>query len=306
VSVVAAGFSFAPLQVLPATVAGIAYAVRASRLAPTPRAVPIWRQCCFHGGLLLIVLTLASPAGELAEELFAVHMAEHLLLADVGALLLVLGLTGPLLAPILKVRAIDWLRVLSHPAVALPLWALNLLAWHIPVLHEAAVRHETIHALQHLCFVSFSANMWMPLFGPLPQPEWFGNAWKLGYVVAVRLLGAALANAFVFGGDPFYDVYAAGERAHDISGADDQVVAGTLMMVWESLLTIGVLCWLFLQTARQNEERQQLLELAAARGVALSEERATRAVRAGRGAELRARIEAREDSIPHHRVGSEP
>ena len=297
-SVVAAGFSFAPLQVLPATVAAIAYAVRASRLATTPRAVPLWRQVCFHSGLLLIVLTLTSPLGALAEEHFVAHMGEHLLIADVGALLVVLGLTGPLLAPVLKIRAFDALRVLTHPLVALPLWAASLLAWHIPALHEAAVRDEAVHALQHLCFVTFGANMWMPLFGPLPQPEWFGNAWKLGYVVLVRLIGAVLANAFVFGGDAFYDVYS--------GGADDQVAAGTLMMVWESLLTIGVLCWLFLQTARQNEERQQLLELAAARGVGLTQERATRAVRAGRGAELRARIEASGDSGAVSRVGSEP
>jgi putative membrane protein len=253
----AAGFSLAPLQVLPATAAGVAYAVRASRLRATPRAVPAWRQWCFHSGLLIIVLALTSPLGQLAEEHFSAHMVEHLLIADAGALLLVLGLTGPLLAPILKIRAFDALRVLAHPLVALPLWALSLLAWHIPALHEAAVEHAWVHALQHLCFVTFGANMWMPLFGPLPQPEWFGNAWKLGYVVAVRMIGAVLANAFVFGGDAFYDVY---------TGADDQVAAGTVMMVWESILTIVILGWLFVQTAQQNEERQRLMELAAQRG----------------------------------------
>jgi putative membrane protein len=303
-TVLAAGYSFAPLQVIPATAVGIAYAVRASRLADTPRAVPVWRQCCFHGGLALIVAILASPAGSLAQELFVAHMAEHLLIADVGALLLVVGLTGPMLAPVLKVRVFDRLRVLTNPLIALPLWALDLFAWHIPVLHEAAVRHDAIHALQHLCFVSFGANMWMPLFGPLPQPEWFSNVLKLGYVLAVRLLGSILANIFVFGGGAFYGVYAAGEHAHGISPADDQVAAGTVMMIWESLLTICLLGWVFMQTARQGEERQELLEFAAAHGVPLTEARATRAVRAGRGAELRARIESQVDSPAAGRVRS--
>jgi cytochrome c oxidase assembly factor CtaG len=288
----AAGFAFAPLQLLPAIAVGIAYAVRASRLSGTPRAVPVWRQVCFHAGLTIIVTVLASPAGTLADELFVVHMAEHLVIADVGALLLVLGPTGPVLAPVLRIRTLDRLRVLTHPAVALPLWAIDLLAWHIPVLHEAAVRHEAVHALQHLCFVTFGANMWMPLFGPLPQPEWFGNWMRLGYILAVRLLGSVLANVFVFGGGAFYDVYATGERAHGISPADDQVAAGTTMMVWESVLTICLLGWVFVQTARQAEERQQLLELAAAHGVELTEARAARAVRAGRGEDLRERIRA--------------
>jgi len=302
VTQLAAGFSFAPLQLLPATAAGIAYAVRASRLAGTPRAVPVWRQWCFHSGLFVIVLVLASPAGELADELFVAHMAEHLVIADVGALLLVLGLTGPVLAPVLRIKVFDRLRVLTHPGVALPLWAIDLFAWHVPALHEAAVSHEVVHALQHLCFVTFGANMWMPLFGPLPQPPWFGNAARLGYVLAVRLLGSVLANIFVFGGGAFYDVYAAGEAHHGVSPADDQVAAGTVMMVWESLLTICLLGWVFMQTAKQGEERQALLDLAAARGVPLTEARAARAVRAGRSAELRARIEG--ESPPSERVGT--
>ena len=56
-------------------------------------------------------------------------------------------------------------------------------------------------------------------------------------------------------------------------------------------MTIALFGWLFVRTAREAEERQELLELAASRGVELSEKRATRAVSAGRGAELRRRLE---------------
>jgi cytochrome c oxidase assembly factor CtaG len=284
--------AFAPLQLLPATISGVAYAVRANTLAGTPRAVARWRQWCFYSGLVLIVLTLASPLGHVSEELFAAHMTEHLLLSDFGALLLVLGLTGPLLAPLLRRRAIDRLRVLAHPAVALPLWAVNLYFWHIPAMHEAAVRHEAVHAAQHLGFIAFGANMWMPLFGPLPQPPWFGNAAKLVYILAVRMIGAVLANIFVFGGHVFYDVYAPGEAYWNVSPAGDQNTAGAIMMVEESILTLCLFGWLFLKAAREGEERQALLDLAAARGVELTDARAARAVAAGRGKELRERIEA--------------
>jgi hypothetical protein len=196
-------------------------------------------------------------------------MIEHLAIADLGALLIVVGLTGPVLAPILRIGLFDRLRVLAHPLVALPLWAIDLVAWHVPVLHNAALHHDGVHALQHLCFIFFGANVWMCLFGPLPKPTWFGTGWKAGYIVIVRLVGAALANAFLFGGDAFYSAYAAGERAHGISGTDDQVVAGAIMMIEESLLTIGLFCWLFLRAARENDERQELLDLAAERGVEL-------------------------------------
>jgi putative membrane protein len=281
----------APLQLLPATAAGVLYAVRADRLRRTPRAVPAWRQACFYGGLGLIAAALTLLGGT-ADELFWAHMVEHLLLGDVGALLLVLGLTGPVLAPVLRIRVLDRLRALAHPAVAFPLWAVDLYLWHVPALHEAAVRHSGVHALQHAAFLLCGANMWMALLGPLPKPAWFGNLARLLYIIAVRLTGAVLGNVFVFGHHVFFDVYAAGERAHGISPGADQNAAGAVMMVEGSILTLLLFGWLFARAAREGEERQELLELAQARGVELSEQRAARAVAAGRGAELRQRIEA--------------
>ena len=65
------------------------------------------------------------------------------------------------------------------------------------------------------------------------------------------------------------------------------------MMVEESLLTIGLFCWLFMKVAREAEERQTLLDAAAAQGYELDEQRAARAVAAGRGDELLERITTR-------------
>src|SRR5215469_9813272 len=101
------------------------YARRALTLAHERRPVPRCRQSCFYGGLAAILITYISPIGALSDELLAVHMVEHLFMADVGALLIVLGLTGPLIAPLLRIPLLNRLRVLAHPAVALPLWILN-------------------------------------------------------------------------------------------------------------------------------------------------------------------------------------
>lgn len=284
-------FELSPLQLAPAVAAVALYARRCATLAGTPRAVPALRQWSYYGGVALIVVVLVSPLAVLADDLFWAHMVEHLVLADFGALLMVLGLTGPVLAPILRVPLFHRLQVIAHPLVALPLWAFDLAFWHVPGPQQAALQHDGIHALQHLCFIFFGANMWMCLFGPLPMPSWFGTGWKAGYIVGVRLVGAALANAFLFGGAAFYGAYAAGEAAHGITPNTDQIVAGSIMMVEESILTICLFGWLFIKAAQESDERQELLDLAAARGVPLTSERAARAVRAGRGADLRARIE---------------
>ena len=142
-------------------------------------------------------------------------------------------------------------------------------------------------------FLGLGINMWMCLFGPLPMPAWFGNLAKLLYIVAVRLTGTVLGNIFLWSGSAFYPFYTHGDAVWHVSPIADQNLAGAIMMVEESILTLGLFCWLFLRTARESEERQELLDFASARGLELTDTRATRAVAAGRGAELRRRLEGR-------------
>jgi cytochrome c oxidase assembly factor CtaG len=283
------------LGLLPLAVVTAAYWLpyrhRARRLAAGGRGVPTWRQACFLGGLAVTLGALSPPLDTLSDALFSVHMVQHLLLGDVAALLIVLGLTGPLLAPILHVRALRWLRVAAHPAVALPLWVADLYVWHLPALYQSALRHPPVHVVEHLMFLAFGINMWMALLGPWPKPAWFGTFARLGYVIGVRLAGTLLANVLLWSGSALYPYYAGRTGHYGMSALEDTNVAGGVMMVEGSIVTICLFAWLFLRAARQADERQALLDLAALRGVELSEVRAARAVAAGRGAELRERLE---------------
>lgn len=281
----------APAPLLPGFVAALLYWRRARTLAVAGRAVGRGRQASFYGGLLIIQATILSPLAHMADELFWAHMAEHLLLADLGALAVAAGLTGPMLQPILRVPGLAWLRHLAHPVLAVVLWSANLVAWHVPVLHEAALRSEPLHGVQHALFIGLGLNMWLALLGPLPKPAWFGNAARLVYVIGVRLTGTIVANAFVWAQTNLYPAYAAGRARWDLAASTDQVVAGSIMMVEGSILTICLFGWLFLRSAREGEERQALLDLAGDRGVPLTERRAARAVAGGQGGRLRERIE---------------
>jgi putative membrane protein len=277
-------------QLGPLVVLGLLYARRVRALSRQGRPVPGWRQGCFYGGFLTIGAALTS-LGDDSQELLSIHMIEHLLLGDIAALLIVLGLTGPLIAPLLRIRFFDRLRILAHPLIAFPLWAADLYVWHVPLFYEAALRDAGAHTLEHVMFLGFGINMWMCLFGPLPMPRWFGSLAKLGYIVAVRLAGTVLGNIFLWSGAVFYPFYAHGETVWHVSPIADQNVAGAVMMVEESILTLCLFCWLFLRSAQQAEERQDLLDFARSSGLQLTEDRATRAVSAGRGAELRRRLE---------------
>src|SRR5215210_9135431 len=267
----------AALDVAPFLVLAVLYSVRARTLRRRGAPVPRWRQASFA---LSLVLLTAGSLMPYEDELFLVHMLQHVVIGDLAALAFVLGLTGPLLRPLLAVEPISRLRVLGHPLVALPLWAVSLYVWHLPPLYEGAVRNDLVHALEHMSFFGTGVLMWAAVVEVLPGPEWFGTGAKFGYVAAVRLLETVLGNVFIWSGDVIYDVYDKGVGRWGITPEQDQGLAGTIMMVEGSMVTIGALAWLFLKLASEGELRQRLLE----EGV---DPRAVRrAVRYGRGEEL--------------------
>jgi cytochrome c oxidase assembly factor CtaG len=258
----------------------VVYGLRARTLARRGTPVPRWRIAAFAGAVVLFAVALSPPLENRAEELFVFHMVQHVLLGDLAPLLFVLGLSGPLLRPLLALRPVAALRPLAHPLVALPLWTLNLYVWHVPYLYESALANDAVHALEHVSFFTAGALMWAAVVEVLPGPAWFGTAAKLGYVVAVRLLETVLGNVFLWAGTPVYDLYDDGSRMYGLSPLRDQGLAGTVMMIEGSLVTLGAIAWLFLRWGAESELRQRLIE----EGV--DPRAAARAVRYGRGEDL--------------------
>ncbi len=270
--------------------AAAAYARRVHALGDRGRPVGTWRQVSFGAGIVLLLAADVPPISTIAEELVVGHMAQHLLIGDLAGLFVALGLTGPILQPLLAVRGLGWLRELGNPLVALPVWALNLYLWHLSTLYQGVLESPVLHFAQHACFFTFGLAMWLPLVGPLPKPQWFGDGAKLIYIVVVRMLEAVLANILIWSGTVLYPDYAPGEAEHQISPLADQGAAGNLMLIWTGAVTLALFAWLFFRAANRSAEEQELIELAEQRGFDLDPGRAARAVAAGQGERLRERI----------------
>ena len=273
------------------------YGVRALTLAREGRPVPTWRIASFVFGVFLMFIVQVGPLDTLADSVLVAHMVQHIIIGDIASLFIVFGLTGPVLQPLLHMRPTRPLRRLATPIVALVLWAVNLYAWHVPFFYQLAIRHDLVHALEHASFLWFGMLLWLALIGPLPKPAWFAGWGSLVYVIGVRLIGAILGNVLIWAQTVFYPVYKATDAARGLNPLSDQNVAGGVMMVEEMILTTIILGWLFFRFARQDEERQELLDLAAEHGIELSDARATRAARAGRTAALRERLLAENGKV---------
>src|ERR671927_1053203 len=270
-----------PLQLIPTLLVAALYARRVHTLRRRGTPVEPWRPWLFGLGIGLVLLALASPIDAFGEEEFlSFHMLQHVVLGDLAPLALVAGLSGPILRPVLALRPVNALRFLAHPLVALPLWTIDLYVWHAPFLYQAALHHPAVHALEHLLFFTCGGLMSAPVLETLPAPAWFGTGAKLGYIAAVRLIETVLGNVFLWAGNVFYPYYEHARPRWGISALHDQGLAGAVMMLEGSIVTIAALAWLFLRLASEGELRQELLE----RG--LDPRAVQRAVRYGRAEEF--------------------
>jgi len=198
---------------------------------------PRRRTVCLALGVAVSLGAAVAPL----EGRFSTHMLQHLLLGDLGPLLIALG------APLRALRA---LRPLTHPLAALPVWASFLVCWHLTPLYDAALHHEGLHALQHLSFFLAGTVLWTAILEPLPGPAWFTTAWKLPYVVAMWLVSLALSQLFLWSGHSYYGRYT----------LSDQQAGGGVMLVEGSFVMLGVIVWLLFRVFRESEERQLLLD----------------------------------------------
>src|SRR5579875_2781315 len=201
-------WSLEPSELIPLLVLTILYWLRVRHLAARGRPVARVRRVSFYAGILVGLVSLVSPIDWLGENrLLWVHMVQHLMLGDLAPLLVVLGLTGPMLRPLLAIRWLRPLRALTHPLVALALWSVDLCGWHLPFMYQAALDHSGIHALEHACFAVAGGFMWAAVIEPLPGPVWFGNGWKALYTLAVRGVGTAVSNVFIWDRHVLYPHY---------------------------------------------------------------------------------------------------
>ena len=237
--------------------------------APARRAIeaPVWRLCCFVASVVLALLALVSPIDALADQLFAAHMVQHMLLLDFVPVLAILGFTRVILRPI--TRAVGDLErragMLAHPAVAVALYVGVIWAWHVPAAYDLAVSHPPVHILEHVSFVIVGSLYWWHLFSPIRARKRLDGMGPIAYMGSTKLLVGALGIALAFAPTALYPYYVHHARVWGLSAHDDQAIAGLIMAVEQSVVMGVALVVLFIRALTESEraqERRERYELA--------------------------------------------
>jgi putative membrane protein len=224
--------------------------------AGNARGIGRMRAVSFAGGLLVLVIALASPLDALGEQLLSAHMVQHELMMLAAAPLLVLGCP---LATWLWALPHDWRRslgamakqrsfaaswaALSSPGAAWIQHAVVIWAWHAPRLFDAALSNSRIHVLQHLSFLASALLFWWAF---LPRHELScrppsGTIYLFTTMLHTSALGALLTLSTAVWYAPYRDT----AYIWGLTPLDDQQLAGLIMWIPAGAVYVAASLYLF-------------------------------------------------------------
>ncbi len=202
-----------------------------------------WRPAAFAGGIVLMLLALVSPIDTYSDDLFWMHMIQHVLILMVIAPLLLLGAPATLalraasprvrrqyVVPLLNSRV---LQILLYPPVAILILVGAIWIWHIPALYDAAIGSELLHFIEHSTFLSGGLLFWWLIIGVDASHLRPGHIARVAILIVAILQNLALGLILTSLGAAAYESYAQldGLRDWGPSALTDQRIGAGIMWV---------------------------------------------------------------------------
>jgi putative membrane protein len=272
------GWTFEPGVVAGLMILSAAYALAATRFrarvvalgGPPPRwlppgAISAERQgrlaarqvVCYYLGVLAAGLALLSPLHVLGEHsLLTAHMVQHLAITQVAAPLLLLGIPGWMLRPLLLRPPLrDPVRALVSPIQAFAFFNLVFVGWHVPALYDLSLHVAPLHALEHGLFFGLALAAWWPVLGPLPELPRLPYGGQVLYLFFMSVPPTLLGAVITLTEGPLYATYWAAERVSvlgfpPLEPLADQQLGGLTMWIPGALgyfLVLSIVWFLWLE-----------------------------------------------------------
>jgi putative membrane protein len=179
---------------------------------------------------------------------------QHLLLTLLFPPLLLLGMPGWLLQPLVRPPAVRRVaRVLTHPVVAAAVFTVTIAVWHLAPYYDLMMRNHNVHIATHLMFMATATLLWWPVISPIPELPRLGYGLGMLYLFLVGIPMQLVAAMITLTDSVLYPWYAVAPRTWNLSPLEDQQLGGLLMWVPGNLwmfLAIGVLFFVWAKESR--------------------------------------------------------
>lgn len=253
-------FSWVSWSVHPSTVIGIAalgaiYIWRAKQ-ASAGETISPWRKLSFFSSLFVIFASLNGPVHDLSDTyLFSAHMVQHLFLTMLMPPLMIVGIPGWMLRPLIQRRVIGAIaRRLTKPFVCFATFNLTIAFWHVPLFYNAAMDNHNIHILEHLMFMASAVMMWWPLTSQLPELPRLSYPGQMLYSFLMTIPMSIVAVYITMADSILYPAYASAPRITWLTPADDQLLGGLIMWIPGGVIFMIIMTVVFFRWAQRGED----------------------------------------------------
>lgn len=215
-----------------------------------------WRILSFCTALVVLLVSLNGPVHDLSDYyLFSVHMVQHLVLTLVFPPLLLAGIPGWLLRPIvLRPGVLPIARIVTRPWFAALLFSVAIAFWHIGTYYDLMMRDHDVHIFTHLMFMVTATIMWWPVMSPVPELPRLPPGPGMLYLFLVGIPMQVVAALITFADSVLYPWYVVAPRTWGLSPLDDQKLGGLLMWIPGNLYLFAAIGVLFFRWAKEEEE----------------------------------------------------
>jgi len=210
------------------------------------------QRASFYSALALIFLSLNGWLHDLSDSyLFSAHMVQHLVLTLVAPPMLVMGTPGWMLRPVLRWPLVGPLaRWITTPARCFAIFNVVLVVWHLPPMYELAMRHHSVHIVQHLCFMTAAVLMWWPVLSPLPELPRLSYPAQMLYLFLMSIPMSIVAVCIGYADNLLYPSYASAARIWGITPMQDQMIGALIMWIPGGLFFFAIISVVFFKWQR--------------------------------------------------------
>lgn len=248
-------WSIHPSTVIGLAVLGVTYLWRA-RQAGEGEIVTGARKISFFSALFLIFASLNGPLHDLSDDyLFSAHMVQHLILTLAMPPLMIVGVPGWMLRPLLRNRVLGAIaRKITKPAWCFVIFNVAIAVWHVPAFYNAAMANHNIHIVEHLIFMAAAVLMWWPLTSQLPELPRLPYPGQLLYCFLMSLPMSVVAVYITLADHVLYPAYSAAPRVFALSPLEDQMLGGLIMWVPGGLIFAIIMSVVFFKWSASGED----------------------------------------------------
>ena len=232
-----------------------------------------WQVYCFFFGVGVNILALMPPIDPLSDQLFWVHMVQHMMITHIGVPFMLFGVPFFIILrgipnwfrkgvyiPLLRSGVFRFLEnTIARPLPSLIIFEVNYWFWHIPRFYNLALLNDYYHLLEHACFALASILLWRnlidphPMKSPIPLPA---RLLYLGFIMAANIVLSAFLTfedkvLYAYEGIPLPVWWERWGHLHD------QRLGGLIMWVPGGIIMLIAMTSVFFVWARGEERKDR-------------------------------------------------